>query len=316
MRYVRNDSINPYFNIAFEEYCFENIAKDEDYFFIWQNGPSIIVGSHQNVLQEINPHVVYQNNLPVVRRISGGGTVYHDLGNINFTFVFTGVEGKMIDYRTQNFKIMEALRTLGLETTMSDRHDILFNGKKISGNAQRVHKDRVLHHGTILFDTNLSNLQKSLHFKKKSIQSKAIPSVRSEVVNIKKYLNRPIEVDEFREFLIKQLSQRYHDQEIKLEEDDYRQIRELVCDKFLTWEWNFGESPKFSYQNLITIGEDLWYVDLKVKDGMINQCEVMKNNKKIEDDLIGVRYDINYLIENVNYLDKKYAMRLFFGDNH
>jgi lipoate-protein ligase A len=316
MRYVRNDSINPYFNSAFEEYCFENIAQNEDYFFIWQNGPSIIVGSHQNVLQEINPHVVYQNNLPVVRRISGGGTVYHDLGNINFTFVFTGEEGKMIDYSTHNFKIMKVLKRLGLETTMSDRHDILFNGKKISGNAQRVQKNRVLHHGTILFDTNLSKLQKSLHFKKKSIQSKAIPSVRSEVINIKKHLNRPIEVDEFREYLIKQLSQDYHDQEIILDDDDYKKIRESVSEKFLTWDWNFGESPKFSYQNLITIGEDLWYVDLNVKDGMINQCEVMKNNKKIKDYLIGVRYDINYLIENVNYLDKKYAMRLFFGDDH
>lgn len=315
MKYIRNDSINPYFNIALEEYCFENIAPDEDYFIIWQNGPSIIMGSHQNVFQEINPHFVHENNLPIVRRISGGGTVYHDLGNLNFTFIFNTGEGKQIDYVTHNEKIMAVLATLGLETTMSKRHDILYKGKKISGNAQRVHKNRVLHHGTILFSSNLDKLEKSLYFMKKSIQSKAIESVRSQVTNIGSELDKEMMVDEFREYLIMKLSDNYSDEEIVLSEQDNKKIQELVCEKFLTWEWNFGESPKFSFQNLIHSNGDLWYADLFVKKGLIETVKVLKNNEEYPCDLAGMRYDMDYLLEKIHFLKRKDAATLFFGEN-
>ena len=316
MKFIRNDSINPYFNIALEEYCFEEVRLDEDYFIIWQNGPSIILGSHQNVFQEINPHFVYGNNLPVVRRISGGGTVYHDLGNLNFTFIFNAKEGKQIDYITHNEKIMEVLATLGLETTMSERHDILYKGKKISGNAQRIHKNRVLHHGTILFNTNLKKLEQSLYFMKKSIQSKAIDSVRSEVTNISNDLNRKMMVDEFREYMIKKLSNDYSDAEIKLSEEDFYRIQERVCEKFITWEWNFGESPEFSYQNLINHDGDLWYADLFVKNGLIQEIRLLKNNKEYPVDLINTRYDMAYLLEKIDFMKKKDAAVLFFGSDN
>lgn len=316
MKYIRNDSINPYFNIALEEYCFDEVAPDEDFFIIWQNGPSIILGSHQNVFQEINPHFVYQNNLPVVRRISGGGTVYHDLGNVNFTFIFNTGEGRLIDYVTHNEKIMEVLSTLGIETTMSKRHDILFEGKKISGNAQRVHKHRVLHHGTILFNTNLEKLENSLYFMKKSIQSKAIESVRSQVTNIRPALKHDMMVDEFREYLIKKLSNDYRDEEIRLNDQDINRIQERVCDKFLTWDWNFGESPKFSFQNLIHAEQDLWYVDLFVKNGLVDEIKLFRNNNPVEHNLKGVRYDMTYLLERVHFLKRRDASLLFFGDEH
>jgi lipoate-protein ligase A len=315
MKFIRNDSINPYFNIAFEEFCFEKIALDEDYFIIWQNGPSIILGSHQNVFQEINPHFVYGNNLPVVRRISGGGTVYHDLGNLNFTFIFNTDEGKQIDYVTHNKKIMAVLATLGLETTMSKRHDILYNGKKISGNAQRVHKNRVLHHGTLLFSTNLNKLEHSLYFMKKSIQSKAIDSVRSQVTNIGEDVEPKMMIDQFREYMIKQLSNDYQDQEIVLTDDDTENIQERVYEKFMTWEWNFGESPKFQFQNLINNDGNLWYVDLYVKNGLIDELRLLKNNKEYPVNLVNMRYDMIYLLDKIDFLKKKDAAILFFGEN-
>ena len=313
MKYIRNDSINPYFNIAFEEYCLENIELNEDYFIIWQNGPSIIVGSHQNVFQEINPYFINHYNIPVVRRISGGGTVYHDLGNINFTFIFKNNK-EYINYVTHNEKIMEVLAKLGLKTTMSKRHDILYKSKKISGNAQRIHKNRVLHHGTLLFDADLEYLTQSLRSSMKSIQSKAIESVRSHVTNIKEELNQDMTASEFKEFIIKSISNDYQDEEIKLTDFDHNEIEKRVNDKFLSWQWNYGESPTFKFHNKTSASGNEWSVDIRVKDGLIEYCDLRKNNKPFSHHLIGTRYDIVYLCEKNNFLDRASLLNLFFGE--
>lgn len=313
MKYIRNDSINPYFNVAFEEYCLENVALDEDYFIIWQNGPSIVIGNNQNVFQEINAYYVNKYNIPIVRRISGGGTVYHDLGNINFTFIFNNNWKNYINYIEHNEKIMEVLLSLGIETAMSKRHDILYKGKKISGNAQKINKKRVLHHGTILFDTDLNLLDKFLKVRMKSIESKAIESIRSEVTNIKNNLDVQLDTNEFKEYLIKSLSNNYKDEEIKIFDEDIINIEKNVNEKYLQWKWNYGESPTFTFKNSIGCNGHVWELDVKVKDGLIFDCKLLKDNENYNLNLVGYRYDITYLIGKIKFIEKEDIMNLFFG---
>ncbi|MBN2260498.1 MAG: lipoate--protein ligase [Clostridiales bacterium] len=313
MKYIKNLSTDPYFNSALEEYCLENISFDEDLFIIWRNESSVILGRHQNVFQEINYKFIQESRIPVVRRISGGGTVYHDLGNINFTFIFTNKKDEYVNYITHNQKIMEVLKLLGIKTRMSDRHDILYNGKKISGNAQRILRKRVLHHGTILFNTDLDILEKSIYIDKKNIYSKAIESVRSQVTNIKEYLNNKMDETEIIEYFYKILSNNYLDNEIILKKNDVENIENLVKEKFSKWEWNYGESPTFNYQNSLKINKNNWHLNLNVKNGIIQKCDVFKNSFMVPHRLVGLKYDIDSFSEFFRIISREEVYKLFFG---
>ncbi len=207
---------------------------------------------------------------------------------------------------------MEALSTLNIKTTMSKRHDILLNNKKISGNAQRIHKNHVLHHGTILFDTDLEKLEKSLDVKDKVIYSKATKSVRSQVTNIKKNMREEMDTEEFQERLIKILSNDYRDDEILLTNEDFVRINRKTEEKFRKWEWNYGESPKFTVNNHIENTSGIWDVEIIVKDGLILECNVIKNGKEMLYNLIGLRYEIDILDVTIYELTKKDIYCLFF----
>lgn len=249
MKYILSNSFNPYFNLALEEYIFKTVGALEDFIILWQNDNTIVIGRHQNTIEEINSDFVKKNKINVVRRITGGGAVYHDLGNLNFSFITGYDKNNMIDYQKYTIPVINALKKLGVNAELSGRNDLTIDGKKFSGNAQSMHKGRILHHGTLLFDSNLDILGKVLNVSLDKIQSKGIKSVRSRVTNIKDYLEKGTSIDQFKEVLLKNLFESNGLEEYCLSEDDINSINKLKESKYDTWEWNYGKSPKFNFKN-------------------------------------------------------------------
>ncbi len=309
MKYIENNSTDPHYNLAFEEYIFKNLDK-EDFVLLWRNSPSIIVGKNQNAIEEINMDYVKDNNINVVRRVTGGGAVYHDLGNLNFSFI-TKAQSNLIDFKTYNIPIVKALEKLGVECEISGRNDIVIDGKKFSGIAQSIIKERVLNHGTLLFDSKLDTLSKALNVKRDKIESKGVKSVSSRVTNIKPYVRDDIDVLEFKELLLKNIFE-YFNQPVEIYElshGDKEAIQRMVDEKYGTWEWNFGYSPEFNYKGYERFEGGGVEVRLHVVKGRIENCKIYGDffGKgdiiDLEDKLRGAKYDmneINELFENVS----------------
>ena len=308
MKYIENNSTDPHYNLAFEEYIFKNLEK-EDFVLLWRNGPSIIVGKNQNTIEEINMEYVKDNNINVVRRVTGGGAVYHDLGNLNFSFI-TKAQSNLIDFKTYNIPIVRALEKLGVDCELSGRNDIVIEGKKFSGIAQSIIKDRVLNHGTLLFDSKLDTLSKALNVKRDKIESKGVKSVSSRVTNIKPYVKDDIDVLEFKEVLLKNIFE-YFNQPVeiyKLSHEDKENIQKMVDEKYGTWEWNFGYSPEFNYKGYKRFEGGGVEVRLHVVKGRIENCKIYGDFfgkgdiKNLEDKITGSKYDkneINEVLEDV-----------------
>ena len=200
MFYIKNSCNNPYYNLAFEEYVFYNIAPEEEILVLWQNEPSVIVGKYQNTIEEINSDYIEKNSINVVRRNTGGGSVYHDLGNINYSLIVP-VDNLLFDFKTFTDPLVKTLKSLGISAEQSGRNDVTIGGQKFSGNAQFHANGRLLHHGTILFNSDLSNVSEALKVKPLKIESKSIKSVRSRVTNILPHLKTPISIEEFKNIL-------------------------------------------------------------------------------------------------------------------
>ncbi|MEW8972906.1 MAG: lipoate--protein ligase [Tissierellaceae bacterium] len=299
MKYVENYSNDPKYNLAFEEYCFKNLSRDEDYVILWINGPAIIVGKNQNTAEEINGKYVEENNIKVVRRVTGGGAVYHDLGNLNFSIITNLNGNRVIDFKKYNIPILKALEKLGVNCELSGRNDITIDGKKFSGIAQSIWKDRVLNHGTLLFDTKLDVLSKALNVKKDKIESKGIKSVKSRVTNIKPYIKEDIDMEEFRSLLLKYIFEMegFTPEKYELSEEEKASIDKLYREKYSTWEWNYGKSPKFNLKNYKRFSFGALDIRLDVKGGIIQDCKIFgdffgaEDVKDLEDKLKGKRYD-------------------------
>ena len=195
MKYLRLKSNNPYYNLALEEYLFSN--TDEDIFMLWQNAPTVVVGRNQNVYAEVNLDFVKSHNVLVSRRITGGGAVYHDLGNVNFTFITSEEKARSLDYEYFTKPIIDALASLGLKCELSGRNDLLCEGKKISGNAQHTSGGRILHHGTLLFDADVKDMSSALKADKEKLSHHAVKSHSSRVSNVKELLHTDISVGDF-----------------------------------------------------------------------------------------------------------------------
>lgn len=328
MKYIENNSTDPHYNLAFEEYIFKNLDK-EDFVLLWRNGPSIIVGKNQNTIEEINMDYVKDNKINVVRRVTGGGAVYHDLGNLNFSFI-TKAQSNLIDFKTYNIPIVKALEKLGVDCEFSGRNDIVIDGKKFSGIAQSIIKERVLNHGTLLFDSKLDTLSKALNVKRDKIESKGVKSVSSRVTNIKPYVRDDIDVLEFKELLLINIFE-YFNQPVEIYElshEDKEGIQRMVDEKYGTWEWNFGYSPEFNYKGYERFEGGGVDVRLHVVKGRIENCKVYGDFfgkgdiKDLEDKLRGAKYDkseINELLENVSIdeylgrITKEEFMRCLFS---
>lgn len=301
MIYIINDSHDPYFNLASEEYIMNSFQDDEKYLMLWQNQPSIIIGKHQNTIEEINSEFVQANNIAVVRRLSGGGAVYHDLGNLNFTFIVKASDNSLdFDFKKFTEPVITALKQIGIPAEFNSRNDLSIEGKKFSGNAQYIKKGKCLHHGTLLFNTNLNHLEIALRVSIDKIESKGIKSIRSRVTNIYPYLKKPCSIEEFKNLLYNQfclVDERI--QSISFTENDRHQIEALAQNKYRTWEWNYGESPFFTIKKSqrFEFGKiEAW---LDVNQGIIRQCKFYgdffgrEDKDDIENLLVGIRYERN-----------------------
>ncbi len=236
---------DPAFNLALEEYVFSHMSQDREYLLLWQNDNAIIVGRHQNTLAEIDEKFVQQQNIRVVRRLSGGGAVYHDLGNLNFSFI-ADAAGSQVDLRRFCLRIAGALQELGLDVQVDGRNDILAEGFKISGNAQYVKDGRVMHHGTLLFDSDLSVLSKALQPDPEKIKAKGVQSVRSRVSNIRSLLQSDMALPQFRGFLAEGLLRTVPHRAYTLTREDMAAIDAIRARRYSTWDWNYGTSPQCS----------------------------------------------------------------------
>ena len=269
MLIIKRHNTDPYFNLATEEYVLKNF--DEDSFMLWRNAPSIIVGKHQNTLAEINVDYVKRNNIPVVRRLSGGGAVFHDLGNLNFTFIQLGKDENLIDFRKYTEPILEVLQKTGIAAKFEGRNDLTIDGRKFSGNAEHIWKNRVLHHGTLLFSAEMTDLTQALNADPLKFKDKSVKSVRSRVTNISEHLSEPMDVMEFADLIQSHIIEKYPDARmIELSAEDHEKIHELVRTKYNTWEWNFGYSPNYNYRKVLrTEKSGTIEFDMDVRNGTI-----------------------------------------------
>lgn len=270
---IISENTDPYFNAAAEEHLFRK--SNEDCFILYRNIPSTIVGKHQNTLAEINYDFVQKNDIKVVRRLSGGGTVYHDLGNLNFTFIQTGEAGKLVDFIKFTKPILEVLNSMAVPARFEGVNDLRVGDKKISGNAEHVFKNRVLHHGTLLFSSDLKMLSQTLKIRPEVYQDKAVKSIRSVVSNISDFLEEEVSIIQFRDMILEHILKSFPVAKIQeLNKEDNQSIQKLVKEKYSTWKWNFGYSPKYQFQQDISLGEKIITVKLEVERGIIKEISV------------------------------------------
>jgi lipoate-protein ligase A len=300
---LMNNNNNPYFNLASEEYILNHYR--EDCFMLWRNQPSIIVGKNQNTIAEINVDYVKEHQIPVVRRLSGGGAVFHDFGNLNFTFIKTDAGKSFSDFRGFTEPILEVLRSLGVNAEFSGRNDLTIDGKKFSGNAQYKHHDRTLHHGTLLFTSEIADLSAALRPRASKFDGKSVQSVISRVTNIQEHLTHldpPMDLDTFQALIQAHVIKKYGADAIHPFNDaDIAAINKLVEQKYGTWEWNFGKSPEYSYQKEKKFAGGLVEIHLDVRQGIIQKAKIFgdffsrSDIKDIEDALLGQPHDLSAL---------------------
>ena len=271
MRYLKNPSTNPYYNMAFDEYCLESLPIDEPVFFLWQNRPAVIVGFNQEVNTEVNLDYLKENGIDLVRRVTGGGAVYHDLENLNYTIVGRS-EDLERDYPEYASLLAKALQTLGVPATLSGRNDILVEGRKVSGFAKRVCKNRLMVHGTLMYNVDVDVLTHVLNPSTTKLQSKGIASVRSRVANLCEYLPEIPDIQTFSQRLEEILSNNYTDTEYQLTETELAHIQQLTDKKFATWEWNYGRSPKATLTHSARLACGTVEIHLTLAENRIASC--------------------------------------------
>ena len=237
---------DPAFNLAAEQYVFENLPKDRNYFMLWQNDNAVIIGKYQNTLAEINQPYVEAHKIKVVRRLSGGGAVFHDLGNLNYTYITDAGELETLNMRVFCEPIVKALSEFGVTAEINGRNDMTIHGKKFSGNAQYIRHGRVMHHGTLLYNSDLSAVSKALQVDPEKIRAKGMESVRSRVTNIRRYLKEDVPLFAFREMLLSFIRRGTESEEYAFSEKNLREIERIKQERYDTWEWNYGKSPECS----------------------------------------------------------------------
>jgi len=312
MLFVENEpNKDPRINLAIEEYLIKSIAPKEEILMFYINKPSIIIGRNQNTIQEINVDYVKANDIIVVRRLSGGGAVYHDLGNLNFSFIAPNSPGNFNNFCKFTQPVIKVLMKMGVPAELSGRNDILADGKKISGNAQYVSGLRILSHGTLLWDTDLSVVGEALRVKQSKIESKGIKSVRSRVANITEFLpENPPDIMTFRQMIIDGVNSENPLEEYVLSETDWENIHQLSRERYQTWEWNFGKSPAFGIQREIRYGGGCVEAWLDVsRGGVINQVKFygdffgQRDVAELEAALAGCRYEPSAILERLSDLE-------------
>jgi lipoate-protein ligase A len=271
---VDRTETDPYFNIAAEEYMLKNFR--EDVFMLWVNTPSIIVGKHQVATAEADIMYAFRNNIPVIRRLSGGGTVYHDEGNLNYSLIVTAEKGKMVDYEKYAATVIRTLARYDIEAELRNKSSLFTGEKKFSGNAEHIHRQRVLHHGTLLFSSDLEKLKNSIRPSHDGYDDRSIRSIQSQVTNLAELLPAGQGMHGFRQAIKEQFMQDHPGaRTYRFTDDDRQAIRELAAKKYASDEWNFGYSPPYSLKKEIIFREKPVSLELRAARGRITNLVFM-----------------------------------------
>ena len=295
MIYLESPSTDPYFNLAMEEYIFSSMDQSKQYFMLWQNDNTIVVGKYQNTAEEINQQFVEEHGIKVARRLSGGGAVYHDRGNLNFTFIVDQRDLSDFNFEVFVVPVIKALQRSGVHAEFNGRNDLTINGKKFSGNSQYTKHGRILHHGCIMLDSNLTNVSDALKVKDAKFESKSVKSVRSRVTTINAAAPEPITMKQFKDILKDAIAEETALEPLMLSEVQLAEVRELRNRKYATWEWNYGRSPAYEMRREKKFSYGLVCVYLSTEHSRIKGLRFYgdffgnEDLSSLEESLIGVR---------------------------
>ena len=298
MIFIKNKITDVYFNLAMEEYIFEKFKEDE-VFMLWINEPSVVIGKHQNLIEELNMKYCFENNIKIARRISGGGTVVHDFGNLNYTYITNTTGDTALDFKEFLKPMYKALLNLKINANISPRNDFRVLEKKICGHSQFMRKKRVLHHGCILFDSNLNNLRNALNVENKKIISKSAKSVKSSVANLKEISKLDYEISDFLEKLKNEILKTQENFEIyELTKEDILNIDKIKSEKYVTKDWIYGQSPKCTF----ILDEERDYT-VEIEGGRIEKINMGYDNKF--ESLIGLYFEYEEIKNKIDELNIK-----------
>lgn len=319
MKFVESHSNDAEYNLSFEEFIFKNLPLDgeEEYVYLWINDKAVIIGKNQNAWAEINENFLEETGTKLVRRITGGGAVYHDLGNLNFSFITKDKGQGKIDFSTYYVPIVEALKKIGVPAELSGRNDITVDGKKVVGASQSIWKGRVLSNGCMLFDVQMENLAQALKVRPEKLKSKGVASVKARVTNIKPYLDSKVTVEDFKEILLKELfAQRGEEvEEYKLSDAELKEVEEIKKKRFGNKDWNWGKSPKGSISKGIKFPQGFIETSFDIEKGKLANLKILgdyfgtADSKEVEEALTGQNYNKHDILGVLKDID----LEKYFG---
>ena len=303
MKYIVNNSHSPAYNVALEAYAFRELLAEDELFILWINEPTIVIGKHQNAIEEINKTYTDEHGIHVVRRLSGGGAVYHDLNNLNYTIISNKSQEGAFDFKTFSQPVIETLADLGVTATFTGRNDLEIDGKKFCGNAQAYYKGRMMHHGCLLFDVDMTVLGNALQVSKDKIESKGVKSVRARVTNILDELPEKMTVEAFSNQLLNKMK------EYVFSDDDLKNIQALADQQFGTWDWTYGKAPEYTIKRSVRYPAGKITTYANVEKSVIKGIKLygdffgIKDVADIEQALIGLRYEYPDVLAKLQTID-------------
>ncbi|MCY7185471.1 lipoate--protein ligase [Streptococcus gallolyticus] len=310
MKYIVNNSHNPAYNVALEAYAFRELLAEDELFILWINEPTIVIGKHQNAIEEINKTYTDEHGIHVVRRLSGGGAVYHDLNNLNYTIISNKSQEGAFDFKTFSQPVIETLADLGVTATFTGRNDLEIDGKKFCGNAQAYYKGRMMHHGCLLFDVDMTVLGNALQVSKDKIESKGVKSVRARVTNILDELPEKMTVEAFSNQLLNKMKESYPDMtEYVFSDDELKNIQALADQQFGTWDWTYGKAPEYTIKRSVRYPAGKITTYANVEKSVIKGMKLygdffgIKDVADIEQVLIGLRYEYPDVLAKLQTID-------------
>lgn len=310
MKYIVNNSNNPAYNVALEAYAFRELLAEDELFILWINEPTIVIGKHQNAIEEINKTYTDEHGIHVVRRLSGGGAVYHDLNNLNYTIISNKLQEGAFDFKTFSQPVIETLADLGVTATFTGRNDLEIDGKKFCGNAQAYYKGRMMHHGCLLFDVDMTVLGNALQVSKDKIESKGVKSVRARVTNILDELPEKMTVEAFSNQLLNKMKESYPDMtEYVFSDNELKNIQALADQQFGTWDWTYGKAPEYTIKRSVRYPAGKITTYANVEKSVIKGMKLygdffgIKDVADIEQALIGLRYEYPDVLAKLQTID-------------